>query len=193
MSINMPELPKVETVKEKKIYRGLYEFVVILRILVPVTLFKFPFFGFIGSLFLDGIDAELASHRILSQRHYEIVDKFLDFWWYCVVYLYIVLHNADFIWLMAFLLIFRAIGDTFYLLKKDRKYLFFFPNFYENVFILIFLGTNIPLFKFLIVGKAFYVSLIGVFILKILQEYWLHVINGSVSEKLFGLKKNWLK
>ena len=76
---------------------------------------------------------------------------------------------------------------------RVRKYLFYFPNFYENIFILIFLGTYFPKLNFLVNKSNFYLWLVIAFILKIVQEYWLHIINGSISDRVFHLKKKWLK
>ena len=186
--IRMNNLPS-----EKKVYGGLYEIVVLLRVFFPLIIFKYPLMGFIGSFLLDGIDGEFAGHKIMSHRHYEIVDKILDFWWYAIIFLYVFVNLPQYIYLMAPFLIFRFVGDILFLIKRVRKYLFYFPNFYENIFILIFLGTYFPKLNFLINKSNFYLWLIIAFILKIVQEYWLHIINGWISDRVFHLKKKWLK
>jgi hypothetical protein len=41
-------------------------------------------------------------------------------------------------------------------------------------------------------GTNIYVSLLIVFILKLLQEYWLHIADRSIVEDLFKIKRYWL-
>ena len=176
---------------KKKIYRGLYEFIVVLRVVFPILIFRFPLVGLVGAFFLDAIDGEFASHKILTQLRYEIADKFLDFWWYAISFVYVALNLKDYLFLAIVLLAFRIIGDAFFLIRKDRKFLLYFPNFYENMFVLIFLGSLYPGLHFLLEGNTFYVSLAFVFLLKIAQEFWLHALNGSFTDKFMHLKKKW--
>jgi hypothetical protein len=67
-----------------------------------------------------------------------------------------------------------------------------FPNFFENAFFLFFLATYFH-WSFIVSGKVLYFSLLFVFLLKILQEYWLHIAQKSIMEDVLKLYKHrWL-
>ena len=173
-------------------FRILFSISTILRITLPLAIFRFPLFVIIAVTFLDDIDGDIASQGVFSKSRYQFIDKLIDNWWYlCVlVYSYFALNNF-FVFLLA-LFIYRIVGLWLFLSSKKRHLLIFFPNFFENAFFLFFF-VNYFGWQILITGSNLYYSLIVVFILKLLQEYWLHVLKKSFVEDVFKFKwRKWL-
>ena len=111
----------------------------------------------------------------------------MDNWWYlwALAYSYFAF-NRFFILLLIFL-VFRFVGLAIFLNTKRRSTFMFFPNFFENAFFLFFFATLFSL-QSLIIGPNLYYSLAVAFALKILQEYWVHILKKSLVEDVFKFK-----
>lgn len=168
----------------------MYYFVVLLRILVAPLIFIWPLTAIILSVFLDLIDADFA-HKVISKKLYEIVDKNLDLWWFINIMIYSYINYPDYkIYLLIFF-IYRVVGQLIYYVSGNRKILLLFPNFFEWVFFLIFLGKNY--YPSIITGQTFYLILLVIFFVKIFHEWFLHVADLSIREDFFKSKRNWRK
>lgn len=165
-----------------------YLFIVVLRIGVPLLIFYYPIFSALVVTFLDIIDADFASNRVLSLKEYERYDKILDLWWYTMAIVYSVFYLKPYFVFLLFLYLYRLAGDIIFFIKNDRRLLFFFQNFFENAFFVVFFGSLVNGLRFIISGSNLYLTLIIAFMLKIFQEWLVHW-------KQFTFKKNrlWLK
>lgn len=171
----------------------MYYFVVLLRILVAPLIFIWPLTAIILSFFLDIIDIEFASRKVLTLSEYEKYDKALDLWWYFNVMAFSWFYLPDYKFLLLILFIFRITGSIIFFLKNDRRIFFLFPNFFENIFFLIFFSLNFKQLNFLLDKKYFLFSISIAIILKIFQEWWVHIAQISISEHFFGKKRKWRK
>lgn len=169
-----------------------YYFIVFLRIISPFLIFKIPLAAVIIVTFLDIIDAEFASRKLLTVHQYQIADKSLDTWWYLIAMVFSLFFLKEYSLFLMVLLVYRLMGVLFLHREKDRKKLVFFPNFFENAFFLFFFSTYFKSLNFLIEGRNLYYSLLVVFILKLIQEYWIHVAKISIREDIFKYKRDWL-
>lgn len=171
----------------------MYYFVVLLRILVAPLIFIWPLTAIILSFFLDIIDIEFASRKVLTLSEYEKYDKALDLWWYFNVIAFSWFYLPDYKFLLLILFIFRITGSIIFFLKNDRRIFFIFPNFFENIFFLIFFSLNFKQLNFLLDKKCFLFSISIAIILKIFQEWWVHIAQISIPEYFFGKKRRWRK
>ncbi len=171
----------------------MYYFVVLLRILVAPLIFIWPLTAIILSFFLDVIDIEFASRGALTLEKYERYDKALDLWWYFNVMTFSWFYLPNYRYVLLILFIFRTVGEVIFFIKKDRRIFFLFPNFFENIFFLIFFSLNFKQLNFLLDKKYFLFSLSASISLKIFQEWWVHIAQISISEHFFGKKRNWRK
>ena len=177
---------------KKNIFKILFSISSILRIVLPLAIFKFPLFVVIAVSFLDWIDGDLGSQGFLSKSKYQNIDKLMDHWWYiwAIIYSYFALNNF-FVFLFT-LFVYRMIGFGLFLYRKKRKMFMFFPSFFENAFFLFFF-VNYFGWQFLVTGINLFYSITVVFILKLLQEYWLHYLGKSFVEDIFKFKwRKWL-
>ena len=164
----------------------------LMRILIPPLIVLNPVGVIIIATFLDAIDGDFASQGVTSIENYEKVDKVMDTWFHFweLIYSFFVLNN--YIVFLSALFIYRLIGVSLFFKKNNRNMLMFFPNFFENTFFLLLLIQIMNLQK-LSSGPIFYFLVIFVFILKLLQEYWVHVLKKSVFEDIFKVKwRKWL-
>lgn len=170
-----------------------YVFIVILRIVSAPLIFVWPLLSIILSFFLDIIDIEFASRGVLTLKEYERFDKSLDLWWYTNAMVFSWLYLFEYRNFLLILFILRIIGDAIYFIKKNRRIFFIFPNFFENVFFLVFFSLSFKQLNFLLDKKYFLISLLAVIIIKIFQEWWIHIAQISIPEDFFGKKRNWRK
>ena len=85
------------------------------------------------------------------------------------------------------------VGDIIFFLKNDRRIFIVFPNLFENVFYLIFFSLNYKQLNYLLDQDHFLISLTLVILLKIFQEWWIHIAQISIPEDFFGNKRDWKK
>jgi hypothetical protein len=171
----------------------MYYFVILLRILSAPLIFIWPLPAIILSFFLDVIDIEFASRKVLTLNEYERYDKALDTWWYLNAMIFSWFYLPNFRFLLLTLFIFRAIGEIIFFIKNDRRIFFLFPNFFENIFLLVFFSTYYKNLNFLINEKNIYLSFLILLLIKIFQEWWVHIAQISIPEHFFGKKRKWRK
>jgi len=169
----------------------LYYLIVVLRILAAPLIFIWPLLSVILSFFLDVIDIEFASRKVLNLAEYERYDKALDTWWYLNAMIFSWFYLPSFRLLLLMLFIFRAIGEIIFFVKNDRRIFFLFPNFFENIFFLIFFSINFKQLHFLLDKEYVFLSLSAVIVIKIFQEWWIHIALISIPEHFFGKKRKW--
>lgn len=168
----------------------MYYFVILLRILVAPLIFIWPLPAIILSVFLDIIDADFA-YTVISKDKYEQIDKNLDFWWFIMIMIYSYSNYPQYKLFLFTLFIFRFIGQALFSISNKRIFLMYFPNFFEWSFFLIFLGVNY--FPSLINNNIFYLLLGVIAVIKIIQEWFLHIADFSFKEIVFKSKRNWKK
>ncbi len=170
-----------------------YIFVLILRFIFAPLIFIWPLTSIIVSFLLDVIDIEFASRGVTTLHEYENIDKIFDLWWYVLSLLYSYFKLNQWFGFLLILFLFRLVGDIIFFLKGDRKILMFFPNFFENSFFLFFFSNYFYGINFLIKPENLYFSLILIFMIKIVQEWWVHWAQISIPEDFFGKKRKWRK
>lgn len=169
--------------------------VILLRLVVPFSILKWPLPGIIASSLADIFDWKFAHVTSkIQDAHYQFLDKSLDlyFWFFAL--------TATVKWkdrpsrLIAFgLFLMRFVGHLFFFLTQDRIWLFFFPNFFENFFI----ASEISLLLFKkplpVKSRPFSVVLfIFLCLPKFIHEYFAHFLEKQPWElynigHMFGL------
>ncbi|PIP62556.1 hypothetical protein COW98_03360 [Candidatus Roizmanbacteria bacterium CG22_combo_CG10-13_8_21_14_all_35_9] len=161
----------------------LYYLIIFLRILSAPLILIWPTTAIILSFSLDVIDADFA-HYVVSKKQYQIIDKALDFW--------VFLYEMILAWqlfpvfrnFLLFLFLWRMIGTLIFYFTGERKLFLIFANYFENAFFVIFFRNYIP--------KINLYFLIGIsFIIKLFQEWFIHVADLSVREDILKSKRKW--
>lgn len=150
--------------------------VIIIRLIVPLAIFKWPLFGGILCLIIDALDVVILD--IIGTggfSNYHSTDKYLD-----MVYLtseaFVSLKWKNNLAKKAGLFLFgyRTIGFILFEITQIRVLLFIFQNLFENFY--IFYLASLKILKKDIIKSKFslFIILVICLIPKIPQEYMLH-------------------
>ena len=143
------------------------------RIFASLIVFKFNFFGAILVILIDFSDLFMMNLITLGGvRNYQFLDKFLDLF-YIAYFLIIALRWEKLLRNISILLfVFRILGFVLFELFQNRLILFIFPNVFEFWFLGI---TLLFLLKSNITNRKIIIVLVITTLLKMIQEYILHV------------------
>lgn len=157
--------------------------VVVLRLLVPLAIFRWPLAGGLIAMLLDGADVILADALWLvfggpqgMGSHYHSLDKWLDIY-------YLSFEAAvSWRWTEALaqrtsiaLFAYRLIGVGLFELTGIRKFLFIFPNLFENFFLYCVAARRFFPHFFPKNPSGLVIVLVLLYIPKFFQEWLLHV------------------
>jgi hypothetical protein len=152
--------------------------IVLIRLLVPLTIFRWPFFGGIASMFGDAADVMIFEKFGYDGLYnvYHTFDKIFDMYYLFIEFL-IVLTWANklakrtgitlFVW--------RFIGFVLFEITQVRAVLFFTPNIFE-FFFLTWAGIMLFNPKFKLTTKRLVIILLLVGIPNIFKEYYMHYL-----------------
>ena len=159
--------------------------IVILRILIPLTIPRFPLPGIIAALVLDAIDQTLfQSLTNLELDGYQGYDKALDIYYLTIAYIASMRNwtNQAAFRISRFLFYYRLVGVVLFELTQIRWLLLIFPNVFEYFFIfyeIVRLRWNprrLSTRALLIAAAAIWI------VIKLPQEYWIHVAQLDVTD-----------
>lgn len=151
-------------------------FVILLRLIIPLLIFRHPLLGGVVSVLIDAVDANIVRLMGGTFPDYQQLDKCLD-----TYYLFFEL-VVSLGWdhrlakqTSVILFLYRAVGVVLFEITNTRVFLFLFPNLFEYFF-LFFLLLKRRYFDSNKVNSWPRVVLILalLYILKFPQEYLLH-------------------
>jgi hypothetical protein len=160
--------------------------VVVLRVLVPLLIPRFPLPAIIASLVIDAVDQTIFQAFGYDPPGYQGYDKAMDVYYLAIAYL-ATLRNWTHLGAFEvgrFLYFFRLVGVVAFELSQIRLLLLVFPNTFEYFFI-AYEGVRSrwnPL-RFALAFWGSVAAVIWVFV-KLPQEYWIHVAQLDVTDFL---------
>ena len=151
--------------------------VITLRVLVPLTIPRWPLFGGIASMIVDALDVVLIDLLSLGgfEGHYHQIDKVLDSYYLAIEFLVALRwENAWARWPAVVLFPFRMVGVVLFEITHHRIVLFAFPNLFENwwlycIVVARFFPSLVPRS-----WRSTLTPLLLLLIPKMAQEYLLH-------------------
>lgn len=159
--------------------------VLILRLLCPFLLFRYPLFAGVFLMLLDGADVILIDAIGLGMfptvdaaynNNYHFIDKYLDMY-YLTFAMFVSLRWKEQLArrTSSYLYLWRLIGFVLFEATKLRYVLFLAPNLFENFFLFYLVMKKInPQWK-VRTKKRLLLFLVLLYIPKFGQEYILHV------------------
>lgn len=168
--------------KNRTFWINLSIFIILVRLTSIFLIFINPLLGFIAALITDSMDFVPLLKSGLSFRRYNQIDKPIDFFTYIVMSAY--WFGSPLFNIFLLLLIIRFIGIAGFLYKLDRKFMVFFPNLIEPMFLGVILVQNYHLNLSL--------AIVALVILKITQEVSLYY-SDNLHPKMYVLKINFGK
>jgi hypothetical protein len=161
--------------------------IVALRVLIPLTIPRFPLPGILAALILDAADQSLFQALTdLQLDGYQGYDKALDIYYLAIAYI-ATLRNWMNQWafrISRFLFYYRLIGVVLFEVLQFRWLLLVFPNVFEYFFIFYEIvrlrWDPRRLSGSTLAGVA---ALIWI-VIKLPQEYWIHVAQLDVTDMI---------
>lgn len=161
--------------------------VLALRVLAPLLIPTFPLPGLIAALLLDAGDQTVFQEwTTLDLDSYQHYDKALDVYYLGVAYLSSLRNwtNVPAVQVGQFLVYYRLVGVVLFEYVDARFLLVLFPNTFEYFFLfyeVVRLRWNpLRLGPGRLIGAAAAIWLV----IKLPQEYWLHIAQRDVTEEL---------
>ncbi len=151
-------------------------FVIIARLFLPLFILRFPLFGGILALFLDGIDWPISTYRhTLVYENYQMIDKILDLYYLSLEAITVLSWKDVFAKKIAlFSYWVRYCGVLLFSFSQLRFILFLFPNIFE-LFFLFFTANKCATRKEFLPRSLLYLFVVCLLIPKLFQEYLIHV------------------
>lgn len=145
------------------------------RLLAPFVLYWNPIAGIALIIYLDVIDMRLLKGLGRNLKGYNRLDKTLDFFNNLLVLIYATqFFPATVSLILGGLFMIRTLGIVDFLINRNRRSLFYFPNVFFSFFVLYTLLANVWT-----INLIFAVS----FIFQVIFEYIHHVSKLSSSEE----------
>ena len=116
------------------------------------------------------------SIRAKNESTYQVIDKINDTICYTLLLFYILKNggmSSNYNYLIILLFIYRLIGVYLFLINNNRKYLFYFPNFFLEI------SLGIMIINYFQMLKKFKVIIFLIIVIyKIIQEYYVHIFRN---------------
>ena len=144
------------------------------RLVLPLFLWQAPFWVTVGAVLLD-IDWQLFVLGFTERNEdtYQKIDKALDFYWYTIALLFGL--QTEFWQFFVVLFVIRLVGEILFYIKGDRKIFLYFPNIFENFFIIYIFAVRFPGLAPWLEGSFFWITFSVLVAFKLIQEYLVHV------------------
>lgn len=161
----------------------LYWLTILVRLIFGPLILIWPFPSIIVSFFLDVVDGDLAP-RAVTKKKYQIIDKTTDTWVYVFEMILGWQMFPVFKYLLLFLFIWRLVGIVLFSFTKKSRVFFIFGNYFENIFYVLFFQNYLPKINI-------YYLFVLVTLIKIFQEWFIHIAKLSFMEDIIGKKRKW--
>jgi hypothetical protein len=159
--------------------------VVAARLLVPLSIPKYPVPGIIGAFLVDAVDQTIFQTFGGLPRNYEAYDKALDLYYLVIAYTSTLRNWTDpsaFL-IGRFLWYYRLIGTVAFELSGVNALLLVFPNTFEYFFmayeIVRVRWRPDRLSRHALLGLAAFIWIV----IKLPQEYWIHVADLDFTDE----------
>ncbi|HZP25466.1 MAG TPA: hypothetical protein VFB90_00275 [Dehalococcoidia bacterium] len=148
--------------------------VLVVRLLVPLSIFRWPLWGAIASLLADALDVVFLT-LVGGSHHYHSFDKYPDTYYFAIE-----AFVAYRLWpgtprkIISVLFAIRFTGFLLFEITGIRKMLFFFPNIFESFYLFMAIWDRFGRDWYRLTPRwlAFWLLLLGS--LRLVQEYFLH-------------------
>lgn len=151
--------------------------IIVLRLVVPLLILRYPLVGGITAMLLDGLDVvliELIPGGSFGD-HYHTLDKVLDSYYLTLELIVALRWKSPYArWPAVALFVYRALGVVLFELTERRIMLFLFPNLFENWWLYVVLVERFWPRLYPHSARSTTIPLVLLLIPKMAQEYLLH-------------------
>jgi hypothetical protein len=111
--------------------------VLVLRLVVPLSIVRWPFWGTLATLLADGVDIIIFQLTASPGDEYQRFDKLLDVYYILVQFAVAQGWPSPERWVLNALFAYRMIGTLAFEVGGKRELLVFFPNVFTFYFVLL--------------------------------------------------------
>lgn len=163
----------------------IYWGVILARVLVPLTIPRYPLPGILAALILDAVDQTIFQGLSgVDLSGYQGYDKALDIYYLAVAYIATLRNWTSYaaVRISRFLFYYRLVGVVLFELTGARWLLLVFPNVFEYFFIvyeayrLRWDPLRLSARRLMGIAAAIWI------VVKLPQEYWIHVAQLDVTD-----------
>jgi len=156
--------------------------VIVLRLLVPLTIFIQPFWGAVASIIADDLDVILIDLFHLKKfTNYTLADKLLDLYYLAIECLVVLTWQLPIARVLGVgLFLYRIVGVVVYVIGKNRRVFVVFPGIFDFYFLGLSLWMSV--FHKTPTTNNVIVILAVVTPLKMIQEIVLHGLEAKPWE-----------
>ncbi len=151
--------------------------IILLRLIVPLSILRYPLAGGIAAMLLDGLDVVLIEQIPGGSfgGHYHTLDKLLDSYYLAIELIVALRWRSPWAkWPAVFLFVYRLAGVALFELTEQRIMLFLFPNLFENWWLYVVIVARFWPRVYPRSAKTVAIPLVLLLIPKMAQEYLLH-------------------
>jgi len=150
--------------------------VLAIRLIVPLSIFRWPLWGGVASLLADALDILLINLMPLDGApNYHKFDKYPDTYYLTIEYLVALrLWPGRPLQILSALYVWRALGFVLFEVTGVRKVLFFCPNIFESFYLFMAIWDRFGRGWYLLTARWLVTWLAILGSLRLLQEYFLH-------------------
>lgn len=156
----------------------------IIRLLIPLTILRWPFWGTALSAAADVLDYQFLHPSTAMMAEYQVMDKTLDIY-YLSLAMYTSLSWKDPLAKKISIIsyVYRLVGVLLFAITQFRPTLLLFPNFFENFFFFYHIYRYFAKTDILFVNKKIlYIVIPAILIPKLFQEYFIHILQIHPTE-----------
>ncbi|MFZ2024886.1 MAG: hypothetical protein WAV51_01205 [Microgenomates group bacterium] len=179
--------------KSMSFFTQLTKFDVILRLFFGPFIFISPIFSTLVIFILDGFDGEIIKRSGYARHQYSTYDKIMDYWWYIWIFIFVLYTNVPVKNLFIFLFLYRTVGQLLYLLYQKGIIFFLFPNVFESLFYYYLVAHIVHQEQFFFAQPLLTYVIIALTILKLAQEYIIHIRLMNLSGTYLKKTSYWPK
>lgn len=161
--------------------------IILLRILIPLTIPRYPLPGIIAALILDAVDQSLfQAFTSMQFAGYQGYDKALDIYYLAIAYISTLRNWTNHVALQIsrFLFYYRLVGVALFEITQIRVLLLIFPNVFEYFFIFYEIVRLRWDPRRLSSATLVLTTALIWLVIKLPQEYWIHVAQLDVTDML---------
>jgi hypothetical protein len=151
--------------------------IVLIRLAVPLAIFRWPLAGGLASMLFDALDVVLIELIGLGGfgDHYNTTDKLLDTYYLAIEWIVALRWDSPFArWPALVLFPYRIMGVVLFEVTGERVMLFIFPNLFENWWLYCAIVERFVPSVYPRSWRSMLIPLTVLLIPKIAQEYLLH-------------------
>ncbi len=159
---------------------------ILVRVAGALSMLWFPWWGLMATYLFDTADAWFLMQKAgWNRKQYHLLDKYLD--WVCYAVEFLIALRVGMAVLFGILLAWRFVGQLLFIKTGKTVYFLLAPNMFEICYMWL-VAAPLEHISDALSARAYLAIFIGLIVLKVVHEAWLHWIWPSYL-KAYGFPR----